>query len=120
MTIFWPTGPYPDAGEQADPVAVRDCEVPYSNGDAQAGEASLSWHAEIPIDDWEGAEFVVSVLRARVSALALVEQGMSGRVPPEPGSILEIKELDLSHHEFTGEIPTELGRLSMLVGLQIG
>lgn len=120
MTIFWPTGPYPDAGEQADPVAVRDCEVFYSNGDSQAVEASLSWHAEIPIDDLEGAEVDVSVLRARGSALALIEQGISGRIPPELGSILELKELDLTHHELTGEIPTELGRISMLVGLQIG
>ncbi|MDE0429283.1 MAG: hypothetical protein OXH98_05875 [Caldilineaceae bacterium] len=120
MTIFWPTGPYPDAGEQADPVAVKDCEFPFGNGDSLAGEVSLSWHAEIPIGDLEGAEVDASVLRARVSALALIEQGISGRIPPELCSILVLKELDLSHHEFIGEIPTTLGTLSMLVSLQIG
>ena len=70
--------------------------------------------------DLEGAEVDVSVTPAPVSTLALVETGLSGRVPPELGSIFELTQQDLTHHYLTGEMRTELVPLSILVDLLIG
>ncbi len=108
-----PTVDCPDAGALA-----RDCAILLSIRTELAGDAELDWSADTPVSGWNGV-----VLRGqppRVFALNLTTSGLSGRIPPELGSLSELRSLHLYGNELGGEIPPELGRLTNLETLDLG
>ena len=91
---------------------VSDCEVLLSARDTLAGTASLNWSANTPIDQWDGV--TVGYAPPRVTGLYLHDRGLTGEIPSELGRLSSLLQLDLTSNELTGDIPAELGRLSDL------
>jgi len=52
-----------------------------------------------------------------LNLLGLNNNQLSGSIPSELGSLISLTGLDLSNNTFTGTIPPELGNLSLLTGL---
>ena len=97
------------------PGMVSDCETllaakPTLEGDA----ASLDWSTIRTINSWEG----ISVDSSRVITVALDGALRDGnrltgsRIPTQLGSLSALRELRLSGHSLTGNIPAALGNLS--------
>ena len=59
------------------------------------------------------------IAAARVIGLGLVDNGLTGSIPPEIENLSELEALDLSENSLTGSIPPELGNLSKLLGLDL-
>ena len=124
---------------------VEDCATLLEIRDRLAGDATLNWSAQLPIEEWEGisvwAEDRPGVLR--VTRLGLVDRGLTGFIPPaigrltwlrwlwlggnqlsgelpaELGDLAEMRLLSLHTNDFTGEIPAELGRLSNMYAMSL-
>ena len=75
------------------PGLVSDCEALLASRDTLAGAATLNWSADIPIADWVGV--TVSGTPGRVMELALQEKGLKGRLPSELGSLTDLVGLNL-------------------------
>ena len=97
------------------PMLFDDCTRLLAMKDTLAGEAELNWSIALPINEWQGV--VTSDSPRRVIALNLAARGLTGRIPPELGSLLGLEWLDLSDNQLTGPIPPELGQLIALQGL---
>ena len=80
------------------------------------GDWSLNdnWLSAAPIGEWYG---VTVAADGRVTGLRLQNNNLSGRIPPELGSLSSLVELSLSHNDLSGRIPPELGNLSSLARL---
>ena len=76
-----------------------------------SGDARLNWNAELPMSDWTG---VAIDSAGRVTSLRLVERDLSGSIPPELGSLSNLRSLNITGNRLTGGIPPELGSLSNL------
>ena len=74
-----------------------------------------NWLSDKPIGEWEG---VTTNASGRVIELGRF-YGAKGTIPPEFGSLSELRRLDLSHIDLTGTIPPELGNLSKLTYLNL-
>ncbi len=118
-SVLCPSGSEPDAGTQVNLGAVEDCEILLSIRDNLAGNASLNWSTQIPIDEWEGVEIDASALPVRVTELSLIEKGLTGTIPADMGSLSHLEILDLTHNDLTGEMPAELGSLDNLRELHL-
>ena len=94
-----------------------DCTVLLAVKETLAGNASLNWHAAIPVGLWQGV--TVGGSRERVAELVLDRKGLNGRIPPELGRLDGLVWLDLSDNHLTGPVPPELGRLVALRGLSL-
>ena len=94
---------------------VSDCEALLSARDGLAGEGSLNWSADLPMEQWHGV--LVGGEPMRVLQLALYEYGLTGVIPPELGDLDRLDELFLVSNELGGEIPAELARLENLTSL---
>ncbi len=70
-----------------------------------------NWLSNKPIHQWYG---VTTDRDGRVIALNLSGNRLSGRMPPEIGSLSSLQGLDLSNNRLSGNIPPELGNLSGL------
>ena len=95
------------------PALFDDCTTLLAVKETLAGETELNWHAAVPIGLWQGV--TVGGAQERVIALNLAAQGLTGRIPPELGSLDGLVTLNLAINRLTGPIPPELGRL---VGLR--
>ena len=51
--------------------------------------------------------------------LRLYENNLTGRIPPELGTLINLKELKLDNNNLTGPIPSELGSLTNLENLYL-
>ena len=91
------------------PALFDDCTTLLAVKETLAGEAELNWHAAVPIGLWQGV--TVGGAQERVIALNLAVQGLTGRIPPELGSLDGLVTLNLAINRLTGPIPPELGRL---------
>ena len=89
----------------------------YNATDGENWDKSDNWLGDAPIGEWRG---VTTDDGGRVKTLdfGLGGNGLSGEIPPELGSLSNLKELLLSGSMFgnrlSGEIPPELGSLSNL------
>ena len=97
------------------PALFDDCTVLLAVKETLAGDASLNWHAEIPVGSWEGV--TVGGPRGRVAELVLYRKGLNGRIPPELGRLDGLIDLNLAANHLTGTIPRELVQLSKLESL---
>ena len=101
-----------------NPGLVADCEVLLAARDTLAGTASLNWSPDTPITAWDGV--TVGGTPQRVTGLTLVQEQLTGEIPPELGGLSNLTRLSLWGNQLTGEIPPELGGLSNLTLLDLG
>ena len=86
----------------------------YNATDGDNWHRDDNWLTDAPLHDWYG----VSVeLDGKGIGLSLVHNNLSGYIPPELGSLSEMKDLFLDNNNLTGSIPPELGKLSNLKGM---
>ena len=97
------------------PGIVGDCEALLASRDALGGDKSLNWSEDLSIGEWQG----ISISKGRVARLNLVDQGLTGIVPSELGSLTNLRHLSLGGNQLTGGIPTVLGNLSNLQSLAL-
>ena len=70
---------------------------------------SENWLSELPLSQWEG---VSADADDNVTSLYLIENGLSGPLPPELGNLTYLEQLNLHGNNLTGAIPPELGNLT--------
>ena len=78
---------------------------------------SAGWLTEAPVGDWHG---VVVDGQGRVTGLDLRNNGLSGEIPPQLGSLANLTDLRLNRNQLSGEIPPQLGNLANLERLSLG
>ena len=100
------------------PLLFDDCTLLLALKETLAGEAELNWSVTLPIDEWQGVS--ASGSPRRVVVLNLEARELTGRIPPELGSLDGLVWLNLSANQLTGSIPPELGQLVNLRGLFLG
>ena len=98
-----------------NPWLVRDCSLLLSAKDAVAGEGSLDWSADTVLSTWQGVG-VTPISASHVTTLLLADLGLTGSIPAALGGL---QRLDLDGNMLTGEIPSELSRLSKLKSLYL-
>ena len=101
----------------ANPALFDDCTALLAVKDTLVGDASLNWHAAIPVGLWQGV--AVGGPQERVIELALAASGLNGRIPPELGRLDGLMRLNLAVNRLTGPVPPELGRLVRLRELSL-
>ena len=99
------------------PALFDDCTVLLAMKETLAGDASLNWHAEIPVGLWQGV--TLGGPQERVAKLVLYRKGLNGRIPPELGRLDGLVNLNLAANRLTGPIPPELGSLVALRELSL-
>ena len=109
----WPCLPLPPTS----PALFDDCTVLLAAKETLAGDASVNWHAEIPVGLWQGV--TVGGPQRRVTGLDLYGKRLNGRIPPELGRLEGVVNLNLAGNRLTGSIPPELGRLVNLRALSL-
>ena len=117
-----PAQPPPPCGlavpDQANnPGLMRDCINLLAAKDTLRGTATLNWSVDTPISDWDGVRVLGSP--SRVKRLVLVEDSLTGTLPPELGRLDGLEYLWLGYNQLTGEIPAALGGLSNLKSLTL-
>ena len=106
------TGTCTSGGAVADaadnPGLVSDCEALLAARDILAGTATLDWSASTPIDQWEGV--TLAGIPQRVTELVLIENGLTGVIPAELGSLSRLRQLYLYQNRLTGTDSGRTGR----------
>ncbi len=74
-------------------------------------EYGYNWLSSAPIWEWGGVRVNSE---GRVYALNLMNNQLSGEIPPELGNLAGLEWLDLGGNQLSGEIPPELGNLYSL------
>ena len=74
------------------------------------------WLTDLPLDAWFG---VTTDDRGRVTELDLNSNNLSGKMPPQLGSLSNLTHLDLRSNGLRGQIPRELGDLDDLEVLSL-
>ena len=70
-----------------------------------------NWLSDAPLGEWYG---ITTDSSGRVTRIELVENRLTGPIPPELGQLDELHVLALPENELTGPIPPELGQLDEL------
>ena len=99
------------------PDVQADCALLLANRDVLAGDATLNWAEEVPIEFWRGV--TVGGSPKRVTALELPRAGLSGRLFAELGELGGLVALNLSHNRLAGAVPQELEELDRLFFLRL-
>ncbi|MDE2992810.1 MAG: hypothetical protein OXU67_02910 [Chloroflexota bacterium] len=95
----------PESPDRAALVAL------YNATDGPNWRDNANWLSDAPVCGWHGVFIDAS---GRVTHLDLVNDGLSGPLPAELGSLANLVKLDLAHNRLSGEIPAELGNLANL------
>ena len=75
------------------------------------------WLSDAPLGEWHGVTIDAG---GRVVDLQLLDNGLTGELPPRLGELESLTRLCLCSNDLTGEIPPELGRLADLTYLDLG
>jgi sugar lactone lactonase YvrE len=70
----------------------------------------LNWRQGVSVGEWRGVE----ISGNRIIALRAPDAGLSGNLPPEIGSLTELRVIDLSRNALTGAIPASFAALEKL------
>ena len=76
----------------------------YNATDGENWSNSTNWLSDAPLGEWEG----VSTEQGRVRSLDLNDNGLSGEIPAELGSLSHLATMSLWDNDLSGEIPPEL------------
>ena len=107
------------ANPQENAGLVADCAVLLELRDKLAGDATLNWSERIAIREWNGVGIDGATEPPRVTALKLVDRGLTGEIPAEIGGFANLQILDLSWNSLAGEVPDNLNNLSNLRTLRL-
>ena len=77
---------------------------------------NTNWLGSVPVGKWHG---VTTDDDGRVTRLSLPINNLTGRLPPELGTMAHLKTLSLPINNLTGSIPPELGDLTNLTALYL-
>ena len=106
-----------DAPATAPPAASGSAETDrealvalYNATDGPNWTYNDNWLSDAPLGEW----LDVTTDDGRVTELRLNNNGLSGEIPPELGSLSNLQILSLRANGLAGEIPAELGSLSNL------
>ena len=107
-----------------NPGLVADCAILLAARDAIIGDNgdadALDWSADIGIHRWYGVDIGFDdALKFRVDELEIRHNELSGTIPPELGSLANLRELEFGPTQLTGAIPPELGNLANLEELSL-
>ncbi|MYC99434.1 MAG: hypothetical protein F4X13_09220 [Gammaproteobacteria bacterium] len=80
---------------------------------------SDNWLTDAPLRDWYGVRAGHRDGLPVVLELRLVENGLTGSIPPELGNLVNLVDLDLSNNDLTGPIPSELAALGNVLRLRL-
>ena len=111
------------ADPAGNPGLVKDCEVLLSVMDVLSGDVRLNWSPDSPMAYWKGV--VAGGDPPRVYDLSLTGRDndvvlpLTGEIPTELARLSGLKVLSLRENRLTGEIPPELGNLTRLKSLDI-
>ena len=132
---------YPPAPTCDDPTTAPDCTALLEAKALFVKSGRLNWSANVPIGAWRGV--TVNRFTGRVVGLNLTQMGLgvafrhrwpaprgwnpststatelTGGIPPELGSLTNLRELDLGENPLGGDIPPELGELTNLRALNL-
>ena len=102
---------------------VADCATLLAIEDRLAGDATLNWSPQLPLEEWQGVGVDAEADPARVWGLVLNGHGqqnvLTGSIPAELGELSGLESLELPGNRLTGTIPPELGRLTRLRSLRL-
>ena len=110
---------------EANPGLVEDCRTLLGIREALGGSALLDWSPDTSIMKWEWIEVRGEPPRLHAISISLPPTDsyhpalLYGQIPPELGSLTELRILNLSHNELSGHIPPELGSLAKLEELRL-
>ena len=88
-------------------------EALYDATDGTNWTDSTNWKTDAPLDQWHG----VTMHGGRVWGVDLSDNGLTGSIPNDLGSLTNVRWLHLGVNELTGPIPEELGNLGNLESL---
>ncbi len=94
-----------------------DCAALLTARDALDGDSTLNWNRVTPVGAWQGVR--LGGQPPRVFAVDLSQAGLSGHVPAELGRLEMLVWLDLDGNALTGSIPSELRKLANLRRLDL-
>ena len=104
-------------GVECAPLSDRDVlEILYEATGGPNWTNSNNWLTDAPLRDWYG---VGVDGEGRVVGLSMIQNNLSGPIPPELGSLDKLTELVLWLNDLTGPIPPELGNLANLTSLNL-
>ena len=86
----------------------------YDATDGENWRQSDNWLTDAPLSQWHG---VTTDSDGCVTILELEHNHLSGKIPPEIGSLSNLETLNLGGNDLSGELPAELGELEDLVTL---
>ena len=111
FTLTLPEIDFSEQNDRAALVALYQA----TNGHNWANRTN--WLTYAPLGEWHG---VATDSSGRVTGLALVQNRLSGHIPPELADLATIESIDLRINGLTGEIPARLGELAELESLDLG
>ncbi len=77
----------------------------YNATDGENWRNNANWLSDAPPGEWEG---VTTNNDGRVTVLQLHQNGLSGEIPPELGSLSNLTRLGLGDNELSGCVPSSL------------
>ena len=89
-------------------------EALYNSTGGADWTTDTNWMSDEPIGDWYGVDVDST---ARVTALSLRGNNLSGEIPAGLGTLASLRQLELDQNGLTGRIPAALGQLSYLEDL---
>ena len=87
----------------------------YQSAGGEDWANNSNWLTGEPVGEWHG----VTAVNGRVTGLDLRENLLSGKLPPQLGSLADLETLVLWNNELGGEIPPTLGGLTGLTSLDL-
>ncbi len=86
----------------------------FAGAGGDAWTRSSGWNTSASLDSWHG----VTTRGGRVSGVALADNGLAGRVPPEITNLTMLETLDLGDNHLAGEFPMAIASMTELTSIR--